>query len=153
MLQLQFCDTAYLKPIEFLIPPSIISPGRTGPILGGLPVIIKSFSSNVMYCDINAINCGIVKIKSFVFPSCLISQFTESHRSTLCGSAMFFLGMKLLTGQAVSKPLPRVQDPPLLRASCYKNVDISLLTQMFQSKKSIQHLLFFRARLTIIGQL
>lgn len=88
---------------------AIPSPGWTGPTPFGVPVRIKSPSSNRIALDKNAIKAGTGNIISLVFPLCFILPFTVSHRSTF--SMHPSPTCCRLIGRNVSKPLARLWQP------------------------------------------
>ncbi|RLV89612.1 hypothetical protein DV515_00014807 [Chloebia gouldiae] len=66
------------------------------------------------------------KIMDEVSPSCLSFPFTFNQMCSLCGSAIFSLGTKSLTGQEEAKPLAKVQGSPfILHCSCVSRAVMS----------------------------
>ena len=96
------------------MPSDITSPGlsstggfRATPTPGGVPVVMMSPGSSVMYRLTWATRVATEKIMVRVFPVCMRVPFTSSHMSRTCGSGI----SSVVTshgpiGPAVSKPLP-----------------------------------------------
>lgn len=114
-------------------PASSTSPWTIFDWPSGVPVIITSFGSSVIYCDVYDISSGTLYHRSRVLPFCFNSPFTRSHRSTLWQSGISCFDMNLDTGLAVSKPFPRLQGKPFCRAGPYKWKSISRCLYQFKS--------------------
>lgn len=119
-------------------PASSTSPWTIFDWPSGVPVIIRSFGSSVIYCDVYDISSGTLYHRSRVLPFCFNSPFTRSHRSTLWQSGISCFDMNLDTGLAVSKPFPRLQGKPFCRAGPYKWKSISRWSISIQKRSSNQ---------------
>ena len=99
------------------------------PTPGGVPVVMTSPGTSVMYFDRSATRSATPKIMVRVLPVCLRTPLTSSHMSRFCGS----LSSSVVTshgpiGPKVSQPLPLLHCVAL-RFSWYSRSDTSLTMQ------------------------